>query len=193
MDTRVLHGFTVPVHEQRVLGARALRSVRLAFSRFQQLSLLFQLGGVLDETLVGVEIVILFARGAFGGAAHVPLLDLARAEESVASRAFPGGPAHAFDFLGGVGFLPVGGRVRAMVGQTLLPEEEPMTTLAGILERLPGAIVLAPGLETSGTFLAFAGVVIVVIVVKAGFALDAKFILTQETWERDNQGSGSPL
>ena len=52
VDPRVLHGLAVPIHEQRVLGARALRPIRLAFSRFQQFSLFFQLGGVLDETLV---------------------------------------------------------------------------------------------------------------------------------------------
>ena len=34
VDTRVLHGFTVPVHEQWVLGIRTLRSICLAFSRF---------------------------------------------------------------------------------------------------------------------------------------------------------------
>ena len=130
LNTRVLHGFTVPVHEQRVLGARALRAVRLAFSRFQQLPFLFQLGGVLDETLVGVEIVEFFARGAFGRTAHVTRVDLAGSEESVASGAFLGGPAHAFDLFGRVGFCPVGGGVRAVIGQALFSEEEPTTTPA---------------------------------------------------------------
>ena len=35
VNPRVLHGLAVPVHEQLVLGARALRSVRFPFSRFQ--------------------------------------------------------------------------------------------------------------------------------------------------------------
>ena len=145
VDTRVLHGLAVPVHEQRILGARTLRSVRLAFSGFQQLSLLFQLGRVLDEALVGVEIAVFFARGAFGGFAHVPRLDLAGSEESVASRTFLDGAAHVFDFFGGVGLLAVGGGVRAVVGQTLFPEEEPMTTATGMVERLPGGWSLSPG------------------------------------------------
>ena len=34
VNPRVLHGLTVPVHEQRVLGARALRTVRLTFPGF---------------------------------------------------------------------------------------------------------------------------------------------------------------
>ena len=110
-------------------------------------------------------------------------LNLTGSEESVTSRTFLGGPAHAFDFFGGVCFLPVGG-VGAVIGQTLLPEEEPMTTAAWMIERLTRAIVLTPGLETSGTFLAFAGMVSVIIVLKTRFALDAKLILAQETWER---------
>ena len=91
---------------------------------------MFQLGGVLDEALIGVEIVVFFTRGTFGRTADVTRLDLARSEESVASRAFLGGPAHAFYFFGGVGFFPVDGGVRAVIGQTLFPEEEPMTTPA---------------------------------------------------------------
>ena len=59
-----------------------------------------------------------------------------------------------------------------------------MTTAAGILKRLPGATIWTPGLKTGGTFLAFAGMAIVVVVLKAGLALDAKLILTQEAWER---------
>ena len=182
MNPRVLHGLAVPVDEQRVLGARALRAVRFAFSRF--FSLFFQLGGILDETLVLGENVVFFARGTFGRTADVPRLDLAFSKESVASRAFLGGPAHAFDLFGGIGFFPIGGRVRAVVGQTPFPEEEPMTSSTGILERLPGTIILAPGLMTGGAFLAFAGVVSVVVFVETPLALDAKLILAQETWER---------
>ena len=178
----VLHGLTVPVHEQLVFGALALRSVRFPFPGF--LSLLLQLGGVLDKTLMGVEIVVFFARGAFGRAAHVSRLDLTFSKKSIASRAFLGGPAHAFDLLVGIGFFPIGGRVRFVVGETLFPEEEPMTTAAGILERLSGATVWASALKTGGAFLALAGVVSVVVLVETRLALDAKLILTQETWER---------
>ena len=184
VNPRVLHGLAVPVDEQRGLGARALRPVRFTFSRFQQFPFLFQFGGVLDETLVLVENVVFLARGAFGRTAHVPRLDLARSEESVASRAFLDGPAHAFDLFVGVGFFHVGGGVRAMIGQTLFSKEEAMTTATGMVEQLPGSIVLTPGLQTGGTFLAFAGVVTVAIAVKTGLALDAKLISTQETWER---------
>ena len=184
VNPRVLHGLAVPVDEQRVLGARALRSVRFTFSRFQQFSLLLQLGGILDETLVIVEIAVFFARGAFGCLADVSRLDLTFSKKSIASRAFLDGPAHAFDFLVGIGFLSIGGRVRFVVGERLFPEEEPMTTAAGVVERLSGAMVLTPGLKAGGTFLAFAGVVIVIVVVKAGLALNTKLILTQETWER---------
>ena len=184
VDPRVLHGLAVPIHDQRVLGARALRPIRLAFSRFQQFSLFFQFGGVLDETLVLVENLILFARGTFGRAADVPRLDLAFSKKSIASRAFLDGPAHAFDLFGEIGLFPVGGRVRFVVGETLFPEEEPMTTATGILERLAGAIVLTTGLKAGGAFLAFAGVVLVVVIVETRLALDAKLILAQETWER---------
>ena len=133
---------------------------------------------------MGVEIAEFFARGAFGRTTHVPRLDLTGPEESVASRAFLGGHAHAFNFLGAVSFLSVGGGECAVIGQTLFPEEEPMTTAAWMIERLPGTIVLTPGLETGGTFLAFAGVVPVVIVIETRLAPDAKLILPQETWER---------
>ena len=94
---------------------------------------------------MGVEIVIFFAGGAFGHTAHVSRLDLAGAEETVASRAFLGGPAHAFDLFGWIGFLSVGGRVRFVVGETLFPKEEPMTTAAGILERTQHKIDSYPG------------------------------------------------
>ena len=184
VNPRVLHGLAVPVDEQRVLGARALRPVRFPFSGFQQFSLLLQLGGVLDETLVLVEILVFFARGTFDRPADVSRLDLAFAKKSIASRTFLDGPAHAFDFLVGIGFFPVGGGVRLVVGETLFSEEEPMTAAAGVVERLPGATVWTPGLVTSGTFLAFAGVVSVTIVVETRLALDAKMSLAQETWER---------
>ena len=42
--------------------------------------LLFQFGGILNVTLMTVEIVIVLARRAFGGAAHVTRFDLARTE-----------------------------------------------------------------------------------------------------------------
>ena len=80
VNTCVLHGFTVPVDEEMVFGLDALRTIRLALSGFQQLSFLFQFGGVLDVTLVTVEIVILFARGTLGGAAHVTHFHLAMSE-----------------------------------------------------------------------------------------------------------------
>ena len=131
-----------------------------------------------------VENAIFFARGEFGRAADVPRLDLAFSKKLIASRAFLDGPAHAFDLFGGIGLFPVGGRVRFVVGETLFPEEEPMTTAAWVVERLPGATIRTPGLQTSGTFLAFAGVVLVIVVVEASLALNTKLILTQETWER---------
>ena len=65
-------------------------------------------------------------------------LDLVVSKESIAFGAFLDGPAHAFDLFGGVGFFPVGGRVRFVIGETLFPEEEPMTTAAGMVERLSG-------------------------------------------------------
>ena len=177
----VLHGFAVPVDEQRVLGF--LGPVRFAFS--QQLSLFFQLGGVLDETLVGVEIAVLFARGAFGRSADMVGLDLAGSKESMAFGAFLDGPAHAFDTFGGIGFFAVGGGVRLVVGETVFPEEEPMTTATGMVQRhlRLDSIILAPGLMAGGAFLAFAGVVFVTVVVETRLALDAKITLAQEIWE----------
>ena len=41
---------------------------------------MFQFGGILDVTLMTIEIVIVFAQGAFGAAADVALFDLARSE-----------------------------------------------------------------------------------------------------------------
>ena len=77
VNPRVLHGLAVPVDEQRVLGALAQRPVCFPFPGFQQFSLLLQLGGVLDITLVLVEIFVFLARGAFGRPADVPRLELA--------------------------------------------------------------------------------------------------------------------
>ena len=130
-----------------------------------------------------VENVVLFARGTFGRAADMPRLDLTFSKKSIASRAFLDGPAHAFDLFGGIGFLSVGGRVRVVVGETLFPEEEPMTTAAWVGQRRLRvcSIVLTPGLVTGRAFLAFAGVVFVAIVVETRLALDAKITLTQET------------
>ena len=133
---------------------------------------------------MGVEIVIFFAGGAFGRTADVPRLDFAGAEETVAFGAFLDGAAHAFDLFVVIGLFPVRGQVRFMVGETLFSEEEPMTTATGVLERLPGSTVRTPGLKAGGAFLAFAGVVFVVIIVETRLALDAKLILTQEAWER---------
>ena len=66
---------------------------------------MFQFGGILDETLMGVEIAVFFARGAFGGSAHVTRLDLARSEESIASWTFLLGPADTLDLFVGIGFF----------------------------------------------------------------------------------------
>ena len=131
-----------------------------------------------------VEIFVFLARGAFSRAADMSRLDLAFAKKSIASRTFLGGPAHAFDFLVGVGFFPIGGRVRLVVGETLFPEEEPMTTAAGMIERLLGPTVLTPGLKAGRAFLAFAGVVSITVVVETRLAFDAKITLAQETRER---------
>ena len=131
-----------------------------------------------------VEILVFFARGAFARPADVPRLDLAFSKKSIAFGAFLDGPAHAFDLLVGISFFSIGGGVRFVVGETLFPEEEPMTTVAGILERLPGATIWTSGLVTGGAFLSFAGVVSVAVVVETRLALDAKISLTQETWER---------
>ena len=131
-----------------------------------------------------VEIFVFLARGTFGRATDVPRLDLAFAKKSIASRTFLDGPAHAFDFLVGISFLSVGGRVRFVVGETLFPEEEPITTATGVLERLSGSTVRTSGLMTGGAFLTFAGVVSVTVVVETRLAFDAKISLAQETWER---------
>ena len=61
VDTRVLHGFTVPVDEEVIFGPSGLSTISLALSGFQSFSFLFQFGGVLDATLMTVEIVKLFA------------------------------------------------------------------------------------------------------------------------------------
>ena len=60
-----------------------------------------------------VEIVILLARGAFGGAAHVSRFDLARSEQSVAVGALASGGTDVFDRF--VSFLSVGGGVDVVI------------------------------------------------------------------------------
>ena len=134
---------------------------------------------------MGVEIAVFFARGAFGGSAHVTRLDLARSEESIASWTFLLGPADAFDLFVGIGFFSVGDGIGTMIVQTTFPEEEPMATSARMFERIGGSSskVLALGLAAGGTFLTNARMVMVVVVMKSGFAFDAKMMRAKKSWK----------
>lgn len=134
---------------------------------------------------MGVEIAVFFARGAFGGSAHVTRLDLARSEEPIASWTFLLGPTDAFDLFVGVGFLSVGDGVGTMIVQTTFPKEEPMATSAWMFERIGGSSskVLTLGLEASGTFLTNARMVMIIVIFKTGFTFDAKMMGAEKSWK----------
>lgn len=72
-----------------------------------------------------------------------------------------------------------------MIVQTTFPEEEPMATSARMFERIgeSSSKVLTLRLEAGGTFLANARMVMVVVVVKSGFALDAKMMGAKKSWK----------
>jgi len=120
-----LHGLAVPVDEQFVLRVARQRPVRFAFSGPQAFSFFLQFGGILDETLVLVEIVILAAGRTFGGAADMTFLsELVLAESSETG----GTPTHGGAYIGkfGVGLFPVHGAVSEVVGETRWSQEDSM-------------------------------------------------------------------
>jgi len=161
VNPRVLHGLTVPVDEQFILRVARQRPVGLAFPGPQAFSIFFQFGGVLDETLVLVEIVILAAGRTFGGTADMTfLLELVLAQSSETG----GTPTHGGAYVGklGIGFFPVDGAVSEVIGKTVGSQEDAMAGGA----RVSGggiAFVGAVGLETSVTFLTLARMTSVIV------------------------------
>ena len=69
------------------------------------------------------EIVILLARGAFAGPAHVAHLNFMGSNEPVTNGTLTYGGTHRFDLFGNVGSFPVGGGIHVMVTQALLAKE----------------------------------------------------------------------
>jgi len=128
-----------------------------------------------------VEIVILAAGRTFGGAADMTfLLELVLADLSETG----GTPTHggAYSGMFGVGFFSVYGGVTEVIGKTLFSQEDAMTGGA----RMSGGgigFVGAVGLETSVTFLAFARVMSVIVLIEGGFAAEAKVIASQKAWQ----------
>ena len=81
--------------------------------------------------------MVLLARGAFGGPAHVTRFDLAFSKQSVAGGTFAEGVTHGLDLFGGVGSTSVGGGEHVMVPHTLFTEEFTMATRARVTGPLP--------------------------------------------------------
>jgi len=82
----------------------------------------------------------------------------------------------------GVCFFPVDGGVSEVIGKTLFSLEDAMTGGARVSGSRIG-FVGAVGLETSMTFLAFARVIAVIVVVEPLFADEAKVVPSQKTWQ----------
>ena len=79
-----------------------------------------------------------------------------------------------------IGLFSIDGGVIAMIDETPFSQEGAVTGRA----RVSGsgiAFVRAVGLETRGTFFTQAGVMMIVVVFKTGFTVDAKVIATQKS------------
>ena len=120
--------------------------------------------------------MVLLARGAFGGAAHVTRFDLAFSKQSVAGGALAEGVTHGFDLFGGVGSASVGGGKHVMVAHTLFTEEFAMATRARVtgFSSVTLQVIAALGLTTRATFLAVAGMMTDVIGIETFLALEAE-------------------
>ena len=69
------------------------------------------------------EIMILLARGAFAGPAHVAHLNFVGSKEHVTDGTLTYCGTHRFDLFGSDGSFPVGGEIHVMVTQALLAKE----------------------------------------------------------------------
>ena len=106
-------------------------------------------------------------------------------KESVTYGALAYGGTHRFDLFGSVSSFPVGGGIHVMVTQALLTKELVMASRTSVTGLLSTTLVIidALGLATSATFLALAWVMLYVIVIETGLALDAKVTTSHEARE----------
>ena len=97
-------------------------------------------------------------------------------EESVTVGTLAHGGTHRFDLFGSVGSFPVEGRIHVMVTKALLAKEFAMESRTSVMGLLSTTLVIITtlSLTTSATFLALARMMLYVIVIETGLALDAK-------------------
>ena len=128
--------------------------------------------------------MILLTGWAFSGATEVTRF--VRSEESVTVRTLAQGGTHRFDLFGSVGTFPVGGRIHVMVTKALLGKEFAMSSRTSVMGILSTTLVIITtlSLTTSATFLALARMMLYVIVIETGLALDAKVTTSHEARER---------
>ena len=131
------------------------------------------------------EIMILLAGGAFTGPTDVARFNFVGTEEPVTDGTLTYGGTHRFDLFGSVGSFPVGGGIHVMVTQALLAKELAMASRTSVTGLLSTTLVIITtlGLATSATFLSLARMMLYVIVIETGLALDAKVITPNESWE----------
>ena len=131
------------------------------------------------------EIMILLAGGAFTGPTDVARFNFVGTEEPVTDGTLTYGGTHRFDLFGSVGSFPVGGGIHVMVTQALLAKELAMASRTSVMGLLSTTLVIITtlGLATSATFLSLARMMLYVIVIETGLALDAKVITPHESWE----------
>ena len=120
------------------------------------------------------EIAVLFAGRTFSSTTYVTRFDLVRPEESVAVFAFAYGTANALDTFSHIGSRSIGGGIHVMIAHTLFSKEGTVTSRALVTRDLPWSKVYASRLMTRVTFLAFAWVMRVIVLLVPGFTIDAK-------------------
>ena len=131
------------------------------------------------------EIMILLAGGAFSGPTVMMCFNFVGTEESVTVGTLAYSAADILDLFGSVSSFSVGGRIHVMVPQALLTKELAMASRTSVTDLLSTTLVINTtlGLTTSVTFLSLAGMMLYVIVIKTGLALDAKVITPHEAQE----------
>ena len=95
------------------------------------------------------------------------------------------GAADILDLFDSVSSYPIGGGIKVMVTQALLTKELAMASMTSVMGLLSMTLVIIDTLclATSATFLALAWVMLYVIVIETGLALDAKVTMSHEAQE----------
>ena len=129
--------------------------------------------------------MILLAGVAFTGTTHVARFNFVGSKEPVTYGTLTYGGTHMFDLFDSVGSFPVGSGIHVMVTQALLAKELAMASRTSVTGLLSTSLVIIDTLvlATSATFLALTRMMLYVIVIKTGLALDAKVDMAQEARE----------